>query len=99
MVLSMTGERSPSYDRIKTLAKCVGEAMGEALPSEAPFLLALENDTAKALGQAIETISGPERAVVCIDSVRAEQGDYVDLGRPIMDGMVIPVVVKTLAFG
>lgn len=99
MVLSMTGERSPSYARLKTLAQCVGEAMGEALPAEAPFLLALENDTAKALGQAIEMIAGPTRAVVCIDSVRTEQGDYIDLGRPIMDGMVIPVVIKTLAFG
>ena len=56
-------------------------------------------DIAKALGLRIREELGGRRKVVCIDGIRAEQGDYVDLGRPVMDGMVIPVVVKTLLFG
>ena len=39
------------------------------------------------------------RKVICIDSIKVEQGDYVDLGRPVLDGLVIPIVVKTLLFG
>ena len=34
--------------------------------------------------------------LICIDSVGIREGDYVDLGSPIMNGVAIPVVVKTL---
>ena len=61
--------------------------------------MVLEKDIAKALGLRIREELGGRRKVVCIDGIRAEQGDYVDLGRPVMNGMVIPVVVKTLLFG
>jgi ethanolamine utilization protein EutA len=40
-----------------------------------------------------------DRQVVSIDSIKVEDGEYLDMGRPLMDGMVIPVVVKTLIFG
>ena len=39
------------------------------------------------------------RPVVALDSIHVEQNDYMDLGRPLMDGLVVPVVVKTLIFG
>jgi ethanolamine utilization protein EutA len=55
------------------------------------------NDIAKALGQSLERRVGSSPKVICIDQVRVELGDYVDLGEPI-SGMMIPVVVKTLAF-
>ena len=70
----------------------------EALPPGAPLLVLTEQDYAKALGQALRRrVRG--REVVCIDSVRAEQGDYLDLGRPLLGGLALPVVVKTLIFG
>ena len=39
------------------------------------------------------------RPVVSLDSIHVEQNDYIDMGRPLMDGLVVPVVVKTLIFG
>ena len=33
------------------------------------------------------------------NSIHVEDGEYVDMGKPMMNGMVIPVVVKTLIFG
>lgn len=89
--------RAPDYRQVCALADALAEAAG-ALPPGAPLLVLTEQDYAKALGQALRR-RVKDRPVVCIDSVRAEEGDYLDLGRPLMDGLVLPVVVKTLIFG
>jgi|GEM_PF-3530360 len=54
---------------------------------------------AKALGLLMKKELNGARPVVCLDGVRAEQGDCVDLGRPVLEGLAIPVVGKTLLFG
>ena len=71
---------------------------GELPPGE-PLLLVVESDIAKALGQAVAGELGNCRPVVALDSIQVEQNDYIDIGKPLMDGLVVPVVVKTLIFG
>ena len=97
LVIALEGEADPSYPRLKALAGAAAQAAKE-LPPEAPLLLVVESDIAKALGQAVAArLEG--RPVVALDSIHVEQNDYMDLGRPLMDGLVVPVVVKTLIFG
>lgn len=99
LVLALEGEPNPSYARLKAMAKCLFDSLDNLLPPNAPLLLALESDTGKALGQMLRALADEKRAVICIDAVHIEPGDYVDLGQPLLNGLVIPVVVKTLAFG
>lgn len=97
-VLALRGEPDPSYSRLRGLAQSLVTAAGQTLPQETPLLLLVECDMAKALGQAVRTLAG-NRPVAALDSVLVEQNDYIDIGRPLMDGLVVPVVVKTLIFG
>lgn len=99
MVMALEGKPNPEYAELKTLAHCLAAGLDRSLPADAPVLIALENDMAKALGILLRGELAGRRKVVCIDSVKVEQGDYVDLGRPVLNGLVIPVVVKTLLFG
>jgi len=62
-------------------------------------ILAVEEDMAKALGQALRSRLGAGRAVISIDGVSALGGDYLDLGEPVMNGTAVPVAVKTLITG
>lgn len=89
--------QSPDYRKVCALADALAEAAGTLSPG-APLLVLTEQDYAKALGQALRR-RVKDCPVVCIDGVRAEEGDYLDLGRPLMGGMALPVVVKTLIFG
>ena len=99
LILALPGEGDPSYPQLKALARCLAKGMDAGLPSGAPVLVVLEQDIAKALGILLEEELQGRRKVACIDGIKVEQGDYIDLGRPVMGGLVIPVVVKTLLFG
>ena len=99
IALAMTGEQDPDYPAVCRLAECLAQEMDAALPPEKPLIVILEHDMAKVLGMAMRSRLGGRRKVICLDSIKVEQGDYVDLGRPVLDGMVIPIVVKTLLFG
>ena len=99
LVLALPGKPDPEYGELKILAGCLAEGMDRALPVGKPALIALEQDMAKALGFLLQGFLKDKRKVVCIDGVKLEHGDYVDLGKPILDGLVVPVVAKTLLFG
>lgn len=98
-VLAMNGISNPEYREIKTLARCLGESFNSVLKEKMPALVVIEQDMAKALGLFLEAELDGSRRLVCIDGIKVEQGDYVDMGRSVMGGLVVPVVVKTLLFG
>lgn len=99
LILAMTGKKNPSYTEMKLAAEGIVTVLNRVLPEGEPVLLVTEYDIAKALGQMVGRHPDMHRQVVSIDSIKVEDGEYLDMGRPLMDGMVIPVVVKTLIFG
>jgi len=88
VVLSLEGIRSPGYRQIRDMAQELAGRM------PAPVFLCLEQDMAKALGQALAVRLPPDAAVLCIDRIRVEEGSFLDIGAPV--GGALPVVVKTL---
>ena len=87
-VLALPELDAINYEKIKALASVIATSM----PS--PILVTVEQDMAKALGQAIALQRPPGESILCIDRVRLKNGDYLDVGNPI--GPALPVVVKTL---
>lgn len=98
-ILAMPGKRNPGYTEMKRAAASIRQIMDRVQPPGEPILLVIESDIAKAMGQMIRQQPDLKRQVVAIDSIHVEDGEYVDMGKPMMNGMVIPVVVKTLIFG
>ena len=88
-VLALPGLSSASYGQIQTFA----ERIAAGIP-EGPLHLALEQDMAKALGQALALRLEPQRPILCLDRLRLEEGSYLDVGAPV--GPALPVVIKTL---
>ena len=97
LALAMTGLSDPGYSQLKLAAETIAAAWEAAMPPHSPVLVLLERDMAKALGFAFR--GRTRRPVLVLDDIVARQGDYIDMGQPLMDGLAVPVVVKTLIFG
>ena len=87
-ILSLPEIPSPDYARIRALAETLPD------PSPRPLLVCLEQDMAKALGQALALRRPPGAPIACIDRIRMPAGSFLDIAAPI--GPALPVVVKTL---
>jgi ethanolamine utilization protein EutA len=85
------------FAQLQNLAQGLAEYATRELPAERPLILILGRDYAQSLGQAIKALS-PQRALLSIDQVGLDEGDYIDIGLPMMDGRVVPLSVKTLVF-
>jgi len=99
LMLAIRGPKNPGYAQLKDMGRAIAAAWRWAVPESVPVLVATERDIAKALGQMLRAALDSKRDIVCIDGVNISHGDYIDMGRPLQNGTVIPVVVKTLLFG
>jgi len=93
--IGFEGLKNPSYAQIEAVAGEVARGMGDCDPR----ILIMAQDMAMALGQALMRRWGTGAAMICVDGISLTHGDMVDLGVPLAGGRVLPVVVKTLAFG
>ena len=91
-VLALPGIASPSYSQVQAMAE---EIAGGA--NDRPVLVCLEQDMAKALGQALALHLGKDAPILCIDRIKPGAHSYLDIGTPL--GPTFPVVVKTLVLG
>lgn len=98
VALVFSGQHHTSFTEIQELAETVIRAAEEIVRSDRPLILVLEHDIAKALGNAVNVLLERKKSLVCIDGIFAYDGDYIDIGEPLAQGRVVPVVTKTLIF-
>ena len=99
VALFLKGERNVSFEKVTSLSKVIAKVWEEFYPHGEEVIVVIENDMAKVLGQSISRkLSNKQREVVCIDGIKVSSGDYIDIGKPIGNGSVLPVVIKTLVF-
>ncbi len=88
-VLALPGKAGPDYAWVRRLAADIVTAFhGHNVA------VAVEQDMAKALGQAMALLLPPEESVLCIDRVKLSADSFLDVAAPV--GPCLPVVVKTL---
>jgi ethanolamine utilization protein EutA len=84
------------YEQLVQVAQGL-KAFSTSLPQNRPLIVIIKRDYAQALGQTVKGLVH-NRPLLVIDQVGLEEGDYIDIGAPLMDGRVVPLVVKTLIF-
>lgn len=88
----------PEYRRLRALAEGVVAGLAEHLAAGYPLVVLLDGDLARSLGRLLTEELGVRQPVVCLDGVRLEEFDYVDIGELIRPAGVVLVIIKSLLF-
>ncbi len=98
VAIAMSGNHHKGFAQIQHLADIIINSMQAIIKSEYPLMVVVESDIGKALGQALNVKLCNNKEIICIDAIATSGGDYIDIGLPIAEGKVVPVVIKTLIF-
>ena len=98
LAVAFRGPHNPSFEAVVRLRGQLLEGLDDYLRANDLLILLADRDLAKSLGHSLINAL-PGKKIVSLDTVRVENGDYIDIGLPLAGGRVVPVVVKTLFFG
>ncbi|HZU87260.1 MAG TPA: ethanolamine ammonia-lyase reactivating factor EutA, partial [Anaerolineaceae bacterium] len=94
--LAVDIDQALDYAGLVRLAEGLAQ-FSSRLEAGKPLIIIIQRDYAQSLGQTMRPML-PSRPLLVIDQVGLEEGDFIDIGSPLMDGRVVPLSVKTLVF-
>ena len=98
MILSFVDAVRPSYDNLMEFSKGVVAALPNTVAKNRPIMMCFDTDIGNSVGNIMKRETGIANEILSIDEISLKEGDFVDIGAPIIEDVVVPVVVKTLVF-
>ncbi|MFX1606136.1 MAG: ethanolamine ammonia-lyase reactivating factor EutA [Promethearchaeota archaeon] len=98
LILAFNNSVRPSYENLKEFAIGVVHALPNSVKNKSPIFLCFDADIGNSVGNVMRRETGIQNELLSIDEINLKEGDFVDIGEPIIEGVVVPVVIKTLVF-
>jgi ethanolamine utilization protein EutA len=98
LILAFEDAVRPSYESLTEFAKGIVAALPRTVANDTPILMCFDTDIGNSVGNVMKRETGVINEILSIDEISLHEGDFVDIGEPIIENVVVPVVVKTLVF-
>jgi ethanolamine utilization protein EutA len=98
LILAFNNSVRPSYENLKEFAMGVVSALPNSVKTQFPIFMCFDADIGNSVGNVMKRETGVKNELLSIDEIRLKEGDFVDIGEPIIEDVVVPVVIKTLVF-
>ena len=86
------------YPQLELFAKSIEKALPNTIKNKLPLILVFEKDIACSVGNVIRRETQLKTNLLSIDELKLKEGDWIDIGQPLITGQVYPVTVKSLVF-
>ncbi len=86
------------YPHLELFAKSIERALADTVSNQLPVILVFGTDIACSVGNVIRRETRLKTNLLAIDELKLKEGDWIDIGEPLVAGQVYPVTVKSLVF-
>ena len=86
------------YPELELFAKSIEVALPRSIADHLPIILIFQKDIACSVGNVIRRETGLKTNLLSLDELMLTEGDWIDIGEPLVAGQVFPVTVKSLVF-
>jgi ethanolamine utilization protein EutA len=87
-----------SYPQMELFAKSIEAALANTIENDLPVILIFETDIACSVGNVIRRETQVKTNLLSLDELKLKEGDWIDIGEPLVGDQVFPVTVKSLVF-
>jgi ethanolamine utilization protein EutA len=87
-----------SYPQLELFAKSIEAALPRTIHNRLPIILIFETDIACSVGSVMRRETDLKTNLLSLDELTLKEGDWIDIGEPLIAGQVFPVTVKSLVF-
>jgi ethanolamine utilization protein EutA len=87
-----------SYPQLELFARSIEAVHGNSIRNNIPIILIFGTDIACGAGNVIRRETALKTNLLTLDELALKEGDWVDIGEPLVNGQVFPVTVKSLVF-
>lgn len=87
-----------NYNDLEVFAKSIEEALPNSITNGKPVILIFEKDIACSVGNVIKRETTLSSNLLSLDELSLNDGDWIDIGEPLVGKDVFPVTVKSLVF-
>jgi ethanolamine utilization protein EutA len=87
-----------SYPQLELFARSIEAALPNTIDKKLPVILIFETDIACSVGNVIRRETQVKTNLLSLDELNLKEGDWIDIGEPLVGGQVFPVTVKSLVF-
>ncbi|MBW1780187.1 MAG: ethanolamine ammonia-lyase reactivating factor EutA [Deltaproteobacteria bacterium] len=86
------------YPDLEVFAESIEAALPNCIANHLPIILVFEKDIACSVGNIIRRETDLKTNLLSLDELVLTEGDWIDIGEPLVAGQVFPVTVKSLVF-
>ena len=87
-----------NYPQLELFAKSIEAVLANTIKRKMPIILIFETDIACSVGNVIRRETDLKTNLLSLDELNLKEGDWIDIGEPLVAGQVFPVTVKSLVF-
>jgi ethanolamine utilization protein EutA len=87
-----------SYPQLELFARSLEAALANTIENKLPVVLIFDTDIACSVGNVIRRETDLKTNLLALDELKLKEGDWIDIGAPLVGDQVYPVTVKSLVF-